>query len=345
MAKNIASGRLLSALCVLPLLAVLGGTSAAEATEEISCTNVTLPVASVVDGPADVAVSATLCRPTWQTPTTVQLLVHGGTYTRAFWDWPQQPDTYSYMRAAVRAGYATLAVDRIGHGTSTRPPSAEVTIPRGNTALHGVVTHLRAGIVGGIPFQRVVWVGHSIGAVHGYEYGGRFDDVDAYVFTGSAHFMKPSFLGLMTNNLVPPGADAGYLTTVPGSRDDLFYRAAVADPAVIAQDESLKDTLTNGEVVSGLALLNVAPAQSPTQRIDEPVSVFMGEFDNLVCGGPDGITCTKAAVEAMEAPYFTNAARLDVATISGAGHAHLHLNAPALYSAMLNWTRTVAPPV
>jgi hypothetical protein len=71
----------------------------------------------------------------------------------------------------------------------------------------------------------------------------------------------------------------------------------------------------------------------------------MGEFDNIVCGGPDGMTCTKTAIQAMEAPYFTNASRLDVATISGLGHSHLHRNAPALYSAMTNWTRQVAPPV
>lgn len=348
MSSNIAMRRLLRSLCILPFLALLAGTpAAADAQDEVTgiiCAGVTLPVPSTENGPADVAVSGTLCRPSWQTPTTVQLLVHGGTYTRAFWDWQQQPDSYSYMRAAVRAGYATFAVDRVGHGLSTKPASPNVTLERGNTALHGVVTFLRNGIVG-IPFQRVVWVGHSIGAVAGYDYGGRYDDIDAYVFTGSVHFMKPSFLGLMTNNLAPAGADAGYLTTLPGTRDDLFYRPSNADPAIIAQDEVLKDTLTNGEIVSGLAQLNVAPASSPTQQIEEPVSVFMGEFDNIVCGGADGIVCNKANILAMEAPYFTNAARLDVATISGLGHSHLHLNAPALYSAMLNWTRIVAPPV
>lgn len=346
MATNIAIRRLFRSLCVVPFLAALSVAPAAAETDPtgISCTNVTLPVPSTENGPADVAVSGTLCRPTWQTPNTVQLLLHGGTYTRAFWDWQQQPDTYSYMRAAVRAGYATFAVDRVGHGASTKPASADVTLERGNTALHGVVGHLRSGIVG-IPFQRVVWVGHSISAVAGYDYGGRYDDIDAYVFTGSVHFMKPSFLGAITNSLMPAGPDAGYLTTTPGTRDDLFYRPSNADPLVIAQDEAMKDTLTNAEIVSGLALLNVAPASSPTQQITRPVSVFMGEFDNLVCGGSDGITCTKANVLAMEAPYFTNASRLDVATISGMGHSHLHLNAPALYSAMLNWTRIVAPPV
>jgi pimeloyl-ACP methyl ester carboxylesterase len=154
------------------------------------CQRVTIKVAADPGAPRDLALTGTLCQPGLIQPTTVQLLVHGATYNQAVWDWPHEPDTYSYVRDAVTSGYATFAVDRIGHGGSDKPPSATVTIAAAATALHDVVGKLRAGEIGGRPFSRVVWVGHSLGAVIGYEYGGRFTDVDAYALTGSIHFMN-----------------------------------------------------------------------------------------------------------------------------------------------------------
>ncbi len=344
MIKFVALKRLSIPLCVVPILVALGGLPA-NAVNGVICTQVTVPVSSVGTGPPDLNVAGTLCRPDWQTPRTVQLLVHGATYTRLAWDWPQSPSTYSYVQVAATAGYATLSVDRIGHGTSTHPPAANVTIQAGTTALHGVVTALRAGTVGGIAFQKVVWVGHSIGAVHGYDYGGRYTGIDAYVFTGSIHFIKVSWLDLIKNSL-QPSSEPGYFTTIPGVRDDLYYRTAMADPAVIALDESTKDTLTDGEVQTAIALVNVPANQSPTLMINKPVLVFMGEFDNLVCGGPDGITCNQANVRAVEQPYFVNSPRLDVRTISGSGHnLSQHVNAPSPHWTIVNWIGQVAPPM
>jgi len=348
MSAKTAVRRLLRSLFLLPLLATLAGTPAASANTvaaEYACSTVSLPVRLVAGGAQNLTMVGTYCRPTFITPKVVQLLVHGSTYDGSMWDWPQQPDIYSYMRVAVRAGYATFSVDRIGAGASSKPPSGDVTIPNGAVALQDVVAHLRAGRVGGTAFGKVVWVGHSLGAVYGYEHGGRFGGVDAYVFIGSVHFVKPSWLGLMTSSVVPAGPDSGYLTTIPGMRDELFYRTANADPAVIAQDEAQKGTIVNSEIVSALALVNATPDAALTQRIQQPVAVFMGEYDNLACGPPDGWTCTAAEVRAKEAPYFRNASRFDAYTISGIGHSLPHLNAPAMFSSMLNWTRQVAPPL
>jgi pimeloyl-ACP methyl ester carboxylesterase len=344
MLTKIAARRLLRSLCVLPIFTALVATPATAEADQVLCGPVSFQVPIVENGPKDHTVAGTYCRvQATRPPRVVQLLVHGGTYTRTLWDWPQQPDVYSFARDAVSEDRGTLSIDRIGHGESSKPPSADVTIPNGNVALNEVVQQVRDGSLTIDPVDSVVWIGHSLGAVAAYDYGARYNDVDAFVFTGSVHFMKPSFLGLMTNNLEPAGPDAGYLTTKPGTRDDLFYRPASADPAVIAQDEALKDTITNGEIVSGLALLNVAPAQSPTQAIRKPVAVVMGEFDNLVCGGTDGLTCTPTALRTMEAPYFTNATRLDVMVVPGVGHSHLHLNAPALYTAITDWVSLAVP--
>ncbi|HEV2779500.1 MAG TPA: alpha/beta hydrolase [Actinophytocola sp.] len=336
--------RRLAVLCVAPVLAALCVVPANATTTARICSTVNIPVSSVGTGPPDLNIVGQLCRPDWQTPRVVQLLVHGATYKRGMWDWQQNPDVYSYVSPAVEAGYATLAVDRIGHGASSHPPADQVTISAGTTALHGVVTALRAGTVGGIAFQKVVWVGHSMGAIHGWDYGGRYNDINAYIFAADVHYLKQSWLDLIKNS-VQPASPPGYFTTIPGKKDDLFYRTSMADPAVIAQDEATTGTLTEAEVNESVGLTLMPPAQSPTQRIRVPVLITLGEFDNLACGPPDGLTCTKANVLALERPYFTGSPKVDAVTVSGGGHSYLHTNAPAMYWAMINWARTVAPPV
>ncbi|HEU5471375.1 MAG TPA: alpha/beta fold hydrolase [Actinophytocola sp.] len=296
--------------------------------------------------PESLNLTGTLCRPGLLLPTTVQLLVHGGTYNQSVWDWPQQPDTYSYVRDAVTAGYATFAVDRIGHGGSDKPSSAVVTMGAAATALHDVVTKLRSGQIGGQAFRRVVWVGHSLGAVVGYDYGGRFSDIDAYAMTGSIHFIKQSWLNLIIANTAPvPGPDPGYLTTVPGSRASLFYHQANADPAVIAQDELLKDTVTGPEIETALGLVLVPPAQSPTRNIRVPVLVALGDHDNLVCDGADGIKCVATEIAALERPYFPNASRFATLIVAGSGHMlSQHRTAPVAHAGVIGWIRGVVPP-
>ena len=45
---------------------------------------------------------------------TIQLLNHGATFKKEMWDFPYQPETYSWVRAMHAAGYPTLAWDAIG---------------------------------------------------------------------------------------------------------------------------------------------------------------------------------------------------------------------------------------
>lgn len=312
---------------------------------EVVCTNLTTTVSSTDGGPANLQLAGTLCRPNWGVPRAVQVLVHGATYNRIVWDWPQNPDLYSYVRAAARFGYATFSVDRIGHGASARPPSASVTISAGATALHGVVTKLRAGSLGGTAFSRVIWAGHSLGAVLAYEYGGRYSDIDAYLLTGSIHFMRPSWLAQIQSNVQPTGSDSGYLTTAPGTRGSLFYHLPTADPAVIAHDEATKDTVTAAEIQTGLPLVNTSPAQSPTRFVTVPVLVAIGQHDNVACGGSDGMTCTVITVTNLERPYFPSASQFTALVIANTGHAlSQHTTAASTNGTLLAWATTVVPP-
>src|SRR4051812_3632093 len=95
-----------------------GGVAGADTASTTECRNVTVPITV---GDQTGAVAGTLCAP--PEATSLQVLVHGLTYNRGYFDIPIEPDTYSYARAANRAGYATLAIDRLADGQSLHPLS------------------------------------------------------------------------------------------------------------------------------------------------------------------------------------------------------------------------------
>jgi hypothetical protein len=70
------------------------------------------------------------------------VLVPGLTYGASYWNFPVDPARYSYVRAATAAGYATLAIDRLGTGASDHPPAAQVTAMSEAFARHDVVDRL-----------------------------------------------------------------------------------------------------------------------------------------------------------------------------------------------------------
>jgi pimeloyl-ACP methyl ester carboxylesterase len=289
-----------------------------------------------------------LCVPVDRTTHTVQLLVHGGTYTHAYWDPPLDPALYSYVDHAVAAGYATFAVDRLGYGLSTRPASADVTLSAGAAALHDVISALRTGAISGHAFSRVVWVGHSFGSIYAWVEASMFHDVDAFVLTGALHAEKASFLAMAAADSYPAGSDpkfaglgldAGYFTTIPGTRGQLFYYLPGADPRVISLDEQLKDVYTLPELQEVAALSSSPPpATAPSRAITVPTLLVIGQHDNIFCGPPDGLDCTPSSVLAQEAPYYSPQAHLEAAVIPFAGHSiNLHYAAPAADARIVRW--------
>ena len=340
------SCRRAAALAAIVVIAALVDPVTAHASGGISCQTLTAHVALEAGGPTEHQLTGTLCRPSGSTPDTVQLLVHGATYDRTYWDWPTRSPYYSYVRAAVAAGYATFSVDRLGAGASSHPPSTLVTLRNGATALHGVVGQLRSGALGGSAFDRVVWVGHSFGSIYAWTYATLFDDIAAYVLTGQLHAIKPSWIGLAFRSLVPAGGglDPGYLTTLPGTRDDLFYHVPGAEPSVIATDEATKNTVTATELQEGGGP-PPPPAQAPSRSIQVPTLLVVGVHDNLFCGPPDGLVCTEANVLGAEGPYYSPAAALEVETIGHTGHSlSLHLTAPLAHHQILRWMLPRVPP-
>lgn len=326
-------------------LGVLGtsicASSVAHAQSAASCSSIDFPVN--VAGQAG-TIAGTLCVPAGAR--TVQLLLHGYTYGQYYWDFPLEPERYSYVRAANAAGFATLAIDRLGTVGSLQPLSVLVTLDNNASIAHALVGALRDGQLGA--FENVVLVGHSFGSLIAYLEAGRYGDVDALVSTGASH--RVNAVNVATRVLLgsPPAVldpkfsslllDPGYVTTSPGRRE-MFYELADADPAVIALDEELKQTGALAEAITYLPdyLFNASSA------IDVPVLAVNGSEEPFFCNGLLAADCSSSeALAASERPFFGASASVEAIVVQGAGHnLSLELGASETHAAIIEWMERI----
>jgi len=272
---------------------------------------------------------------------TIQITLHGATYSHLYWDFPFQPETYSYMRRATAAGYAVLNLDRIGIGQSDHPPADAVTIEANGYVVHQIVQALRGGDLvvpsfGRVSAERVALVGHSLGSVISMQEAGTYGDVDGVVLTGVSHNVTP-VLGDILSSLYPANLDPhfagrdipdGYLTSLPGLRT-IFYQAPFFDPLVVAIDDQTKETVTTAELATAV------PALALSASIHVPVLVVVGDFDAAFCTAP---SCTASGSLASEPSFYPADACPEAVAIPESGHdLDLHHTAPLTYSTILDW--------
>jgi pimeloyl-ACP methyl ester carboxylesterase len=332
-------------LVLSTLAAVLLAPAVASAADEfgVSCQEVTFNVSLDGSSPGTLPMNGTLCVPPGNQHHIVQLLVHGATYNRSYWDFPFQPDHYAYVRYAHAAGYATLAIDRIGAGTSAHPPGEDVTVHASANTLHQAIGMLRSGAVSGadgrpIRFERIVVVGHSFGSNVAWTEAGTYGDVDGVVLTGISHLLNPPGQAVAEANIYPAQDDPlfananlpeNYFTTLPGTRSQLFYYAAGADPRVIAEDEATKDVVPLG------LFLDQFTTYGLTQNIHVPVFTVDGNFDTLSCALP---SCTGSGTLDTEASNYPSDACYEQFIVPDAGHdINLHRNAPLWFALAQAW--------
>lgn len=337
------------------ILAALALPSAQAETGGLRCQEVTFTVSL---SPADATsyhVVGELCSRGSIHHKTIQIALHGATYSHLYWNFPFQPETYSYALRATEAGYAVLSLDRIGIGQSDHPPADAVTIESNAYVVHQIVQILRGGDLvapsfGRVRADRVALVGHSLGSVISMQEAGTYGDVDGVVLTGVSHNVTP-VLGDILGSLYPANLDPhfagrdipdGYLTSLPGLRS-IFYQAPFFDPQVVAIDDQNKETVTVAE-------LNTAvPALGCSASIHVPVLVAVGDFDAAFCTAP---SCSVSGSLASEPGFYPADACAEAVVIPEAGHdLSLHYTAPLAYDVILDWfdrrvgsdTRTPAP--
>jgi pimeloyl-ACP methyl ester carboxylesterase len=270
---------------------------------------------------------------------TFQIALHGATYSHLYWDWPFEPEIYSYVRRATAAGYAVLDIDRIGIGRSDHPPAAAVDIAANGYVVHQIVQALRGGdrVVPGfgrVHAERVALVGHSLGSVISIQEAATYGDVDGVVLTGVSHNVTP-VLGAVS--FYPASLDPrfagrnipdGYLTTLPGTRT-IFYQAPFYDPRVLALDEKTKETVTVAELNTAI------PALGLSGGIHVPVLVVVGDFDLAFCNAP---SCSASGSLASEPSFYPADACAEAVAIPASGHdLNLHYTAPLTYFTILRW--------
>ena len=339
-------------LVALPLLVPVSTHAETPAHVQPFCQNVTIPT-TIDSGPVNIY--GEYCRPLFGRPTTVQLLVHGATYTHTYWDFPGFDGKYSYVDVATQAGYATLAVDRLGTGQSrfgvgqSSPlPSQDITYDAEISTLHQVVQALRNGGVAHTPYAHVEYIGHSFGAAYGVGEVSTYHDVDALMLTGYGHVTstltrsQSSTFFYAANNeprFQPLGLDAGYLTSKAGLRGQggLFYDTALADPRVIAEDEATKDTVTTAEFATRPANLGAL-----TPNITVPVLIIDGQEDTHYCGdGANDCTSSQTFLN-DEAPFFNTC--LGVQLVQSGHDINLHVTAQSSYRDFIRWSYATLPP-
>ena len=268
----------------------------------------------------------------------LQVLVSGSGYGALYWDFPYQPDTCSYARAALRAGYATFNFYRLGMGESDHPLGLLLNVDNQAYVLGQIITALRSAH----DYSSVLTVAHSFGSVIAIAHSLTHpDQVAGIVLTGFVHNTNPAFIMAMRSGVDLAGIrgpfagrlfDPTYLVSKPATRGDTFYTRAKADPRVIEIDELNRQTTAVAEAISASKYFG------PQSRgLQVPVFLLLGEDDFVVCGGE--LNCREhARAIAHEQAFFPPAACLEMIVLDDTGHdSALHRNAPQNFGLMLDW--------
>ncbi len=336
MPRRVATVLALLSLMVVPALAV---TPPARAAAAVKCQQESVPVTLSASSSKVYRVAGWAC---WQGSAAkkpVEVLVAGFTYDHTYWDFPYAYPAYSYVQAAVAAGYVTFAIDPLGTGHSSYPDSTLLTASTHVYALHQVIAHVKAEFPG-VP---VISAGHSAGSGTIIQEAASYADVNGLIVTGLLHAPQPVgaqlFASFYPADVDPAfqslGLDPGYLTTEPGTRGPDFYDIADADPLTIAQDEQSKSTGSSLELSTG----DTALLASTSQSLKVPVLLAVGQLDNSFCNPALGLSCADpATVLAREAADYSAGACPEAYVLPLSGHdLNLHLNATQWYAAANSW--------
>jgi len=295
-----------------------------------TCENRAFPV-TVAGLPLTMA--GTLCVPSGAH--TLQILVPGGFYNRSYWDITLE--SRSFRRAMNDAGYATLAVDRLGSGASSEPPSALLTAITQADAVHQVVRAMRP------KFAKIILGGHSLGSAISIIEAATYRDVDGVLVTSMGHHLNTLGLAPIAATFVPAALDPafstrtmdpGYLTTMPGTRYSL-HQPGPNVPAAIAFDEATKDVAAPSVLLDAALLGTVTPY---TALVGVPVLSAIASADPTFCGLLATDCSSAASYKAAEAPFYGPAAKLQTYVLPGYGHAFNYApNAPDLHAAVVSW--------
>ena len=289
------------------------------------------PIAFTVTNPvtpgATYTIRGTMTKPACAT--TVILAMHGLSYGQWAWDFPLQPATYSTADALAARGYAFVAVDELGYGSSDKPNGYTVTVESLADIANQIALQLRAS-----GFTRVVYLGHSAGSEIVELAAGLYGGADAVIATGYEHAIdgvsQEWLLREWIPGDVPRALQSDYEEFEQGYRAQDMYNLAVADPAIVARDNELANLTPSGEILT----ISEQPSRYVMGRITAPVLLVLGEKDALF----------PSSAGATELALFEGSTDKALYVAPDAGHViALHPNAPQTNAVIGDWLGTRVP--
>jgi len=289
-----------------------------------------------------------LVRPRAGCSGSVLLAMHGLSYGQWAWDFPLSPATYSVAQALAERGYATVAVDELGYGTSAGPGAPDhpngytITVEGYADMAAQMAMQLRAGSYAAahpVPFARVGLMGHSAGTEIVELAAALHPGVaDVLIPTAYTHepFVDNNWLARewTKDNERAATSDYEYFETDRATRAQDMYHLANADPAVVEWDNDHANLTASGEIFSA----GPQPSRSLLALIKVPVLVVLAEHDALF----------PASYGPQEMLWFQGTADKTLLVAPNDGHAFmLHRNAGVTNDRIAAWLerhRTALPP-
>jgi pimeloyl-ACP methyl ester carboxylesterase len=278
----------------------------------------------------------------------LQIATHGVHYDSRYWDSAYQPEKYSYVDAALKAGYSILTYDRLGVGQSDKPDAytvvqapleleilRQLTLMARNGTLYsfaGRAEPADAALKTLSKPRKVVHLGHSFGSFLTSAFIANYGALsDGAIITGY----------LLTQNLASAGSTSfsvdyaatsspsfdrpsGYVVCKKSGIQNIFFGGnpkTAFTPELLDYGNDIKQPVPIGEFASAFWLIgNYGPS------FKAPVQYLLPEFDFYICRGD----CKGLANVTALAQTYPNATEIEVAIQPNTGHAlPLHNNATA----------------
>lgn len=226
--------------------------------------------------------------------------IHGGGYTRDYWNPPFADESYSFARFFTDRGHAVLAIDMLGMGQSSRPEPESRLSRAIIAAAHAAALELAKARLG--KPVTVTGVGHSMGGMMIIAQAADHPGLDRVAVLGWAN--EPMVLGdtdvaTLQAGLIP----SGYLATPREPMRTLFYAPDVPEALILA-DEAAGSTTP---ATLGRNALTPGIMHESAARISIPVLVVHSVVD------------TSPAPE-KEPAYFTSAPSTELQILENAAH-------------------------
>ncbi|KAE9364193.1 alpha/beta-hydrolase [Stipitochalara longipes BDJ] len=294
-------------------------------------------------------IHAQLCVPqSSQKKDILQIATHGVHYDSRYWDSTYQPENYSYVDAALKAGYAILTYDRLGVGQSDKPDAYTVVqAPLEQEILRQLTLMARNGTLYSFAGKakpavdafktlakpnKIIHLGHSFGSFLTSAFIANYGSLsDGAIITGYllteylASAGSTSFSVEYAATSSPPfDRPSGYVVCQKSGIQNIFFGGdptTAFTPELLDYGNSIKQPVPIGEFASAFWLIG-----NQGSSFKGPVQYLLPELDFYVCRGD----CKGLANLTTLWQTYPNAADIKVNIQPNTGHAlPLHNNATA----------------